>query len=74
MRQPITPTEIDPDMTVDEIMRRWTRTIAVVARHGMLCIGCPIGAFHTLSDACSEHGIQEDALRRDLLAVMRGED
>lgn len=51
----------DPDMTIDTIMRRWPATIEVLIRHRMLCVGCPIGAFHTVMDACKEHGIDEDA-------------
>lgn len=39
------PISIDPDMTVDEIMRRWPSTIRVMMRHRMLCLGCPIGIF-----------------------------
>ena len=65
------PTRIDPDMTVDEIMRRWPSTIGVAIRHGMLCVGCPIGIFHTVTDACAAHGLDEDALSTELLDAMR---
>jgi hybrid cluster-associated redox disulfide protein len=64
---------IDPDMTVDEVMRRWPATIAVVLRHGMLCVGCPIGPFHTVTDACIEHGVDETTFVRELIAAIRGE-
>lgn len=67
------PLSIDPDMTVDEIMRRWPATIRVFIRHRMLCIGCPIGIFHTVSDACAAHGLDEEAFSRELLAAMRGD-
>ena len=50
---------LDPDMPVDEIMRRWPSTIAVMIRHGMLCVGCPIGGFHTITDACREHHVAQ---------------
>ncbi|MEQ8451649.1 MAG: DUF1858 domain-containing protein [Nitratireductor sp.] len=62
--------QIDPDMSVDEIMRRWPSTIAVMIRHGMLCVGCPIGGFHTVTDACREHDVEEDRFVRELEAVM----
>ncbi|MBX3574037.1 MAG: DUF1858 domain-containing protein [Mesorhizobium sp.] len=65
------PTRIDPDMTVDEIMRRWPSTIGVAIRHGMLCVGCPIGIFHTVTDACAAHGLDEDAFSAELLDAMR---
>ena len=63
---------IDPDMPVDEIMRRWPATIGVVIGHGMLCVGCPIGAFHTVADACREHGVAEHDFVRELEAAMAG--
>lgn len=65
------PLAIDPDMTVDEIMRRWPATIRVFIRHRMLCIGCPIGAFHTVRDACDAHQLDEDSFLRELLAAMQ---
>lgn len=65
------PNAIDPDMTMDEIMRRWPSTIRVVIRHGMLCVGCPIGMFHTVTDACAAHGIDEEAFSSELLLAMR---
>mgnify|MGYP001324485369 FL=1 len=65
------PINIDPDMTVDEIMRRWPSTIGVAIRHGMFCVGCPIGIFHTVTDACAAHGVDEDAFSAELLDAMR---
>lgn len=63
---------LDPDMPVDEIMRRWPSTIQVMIHHGMLCVGCPIGTFHTVADACREHGVAEDSFVRDLEAAIAG--
>lgn len=65
------PTSIDPDMTVDEIMRRWPSTIGVAIRHGMLCVGCPIGVFHTVTDACAAHGLDETAFSAELLDAIQ---
>jgi hybrid cluster-associated redox disulfide protein len=67
------PTSIDPDMTVDEIMRRWPATIRVVIRHKMLCVGCPIAIFHTVTDACAAHAIDEASFSEALLAAMRSD-
>ncbi len=63
---------LDPDMPVDEIMRRWPSTIAVMIRHGMLCIGCPIGGFHIVADACREHGVAEAVFMAELEAAIAG--
>jgi hybrid cluster-associated redox disulfide protein len=65
-------TILDPDMPVDEIMRRWPATIRVFMRHRMLCIGCPIGVFHTVTDACIAHRLDQDGFEAELIAAMRG--
>jgi len=63
---------LDADLPVDEIMRRWPSTIAVMIRHGMLCVGCPIGGFHTVTDACREHGVVEADFVAELEAAIIG--
>lgn len=65
------PRSIDPNMTVDEIMRRWPDTIHVMIRHKLLCIGCPFGTFHTVADACAIHEIDGKGFAADLLSVMQ---
>jgi hybrid cluster-associated redox disulfide protein len=67
------PSAIDPDMPVDEIMRRWPATIRVMIRHHMLCIGCPIGVFHTVGDAAAAHRLEEAGLTDELLAAARAD-
>ncbi|WP_246678126.1 DUF1858 domain-containing protein [Mesorhizobium sp. B1-1-7] len=58
------------DVTIDAIMREWPATIRVVLQHGMLCVGCPIAPFHTISEAAREHGLSEESLRFDLDAAI----
>lgn len=61
----------DPDMPVAEIMRTWPMTVPVFIAHGMFCVGCMIGPFHTLQDACLEYGIDHDTLLAELRAAVR---
>ncbi len=61
---------LDDDMTVEAIMRRWPAAVPVMARYRMLCIGCPVGAFHTISDACAEHGLDEEAVVAELMQAI----
>ena len=63
-----------PDMMMDDIMRRWPQTIRVLLRHHLLCVGCPIAGFHTLEDACREHGQDETSLREDILQAIAAKD
>ena len=66
--------DIDPDLSVDEIMRRWPAAIGVFLQWQMLCVGCPIGMFHTVGDACEAHDIAEGTFSRDLASAVHGQD
>ena len=58
---------------VDDIMRRWPATIRVFLDHKMRCVGCPIACFHTVEDACREHGTDMAAFLADLRRVAEGD-
>jgi len=60
----------DPDMPIDMVMRRWPATMKVLMRHRMLCVGCPIGGFHTITEACQEHGLDEETLVGELATAI----
>ncbi|OBQ71205.1 DUF1858 domain-containing protein [Mesorhizobium erdmanii] len=62
------------DATMDEIMRMSPAAIRIVLRHGMLCVGCPIASFHTISDAAREHDLNEQQLNQDLQDALVGKD
>lgn len=64
--------ELD-DLTLDEIMRRWPRTIRVFIEWHLHCVGCPIADFHCLADSADEHGYELEDLRQAVqLAVDTG--
>ena len=63
---------IEATHTVDDIMRRWPVTIRVFLIHRMRCIGCPIACFHTVEDACREHGADCRRFLADLRAAVDG--
>ena len=67
------PPTIGSGMTVDEIMRRWPSTIRVFIHYRMLCIGCPIGIFHTVADACDAHRVDLKPFSEELLEAMRSD-
>ena len=58
---------IDSHLLVDDVMSRWPATIRVFLDFRMSCVGCPIAGFHSVEDACREHGID----REDFLAALR---
>ena len=47
------------DTLVDDVMRERPATIRVFLDYRMKCVGCPIGCFHTVADACREHDVEE---------------
>lgn len=49
----------DPDLLLRDLMEIWPETIPVFMRHKMLCVGCVIGPYHTVTDACSEYGLDK---------------
>ena len=51
---------------VDEVMSRRPETIRIVRAFKKRCVGCPIGTFHTVDDACREHGIDRDKFLKAL--------
>jgi len=64
---------IEPDDLVDEVMRSHPTTIRVFLDFKMGCVGCPIACFHTVDDACGEHGIDRRAFLQALRNVARHE-
>ena len=66
--------KIGSDDIVGEVMTAWPATVRVFLDFRMGCVGCPISGFHTVSDACQEHGINRDkflaALRAAANSVM----
>jgi len=62
------------DATMDEIMHGSPAAIRVVLQHGMLCVGCPIASFHTVSDAAREHDLNGELLSRDLQTAIESSE
>lgn len=61
----------DPDLSIDELMKRWPKTIPVFVRHKMLCVGCMVNPFHTVLDACLEYGLDYDVFSKELADAAR---
>lgn len=61
------PELTDPDLPLDELMTQWPETVSVFLKHGMLCVGCLISPFHTVTDACREYHLNEDAFLTELM-------
>ncbi|WP_068082968.1 DUF1858 domain-containing protein [Polycladidibacter stylochi] len=56
----------NPDMTLDRLMEQCPQTIPVFLKYKMLCVGCLVNPFHTISDACEEYKLDEQDFRCEL--------
>lgn len=65
---------VEATQLVDDVMRQWPATIRVFLNHKMRCVGCPIACFHTIDDACREHGADRTKFLADLMKVVAGEE
>jgi len=60
--------EITKDMTIQEVVQRNPETIRVFLEHGLHCIGCAVARYENIEQGALAHGIDVDALVRDLNA------
>lgn len=65
------PSIDDPDLTLSDLFDHWPDAIGVFLAHRMLCVGCLISPFHTISDACQEYGLDESAFRAEIRSKIR---
>jgi hybrid cluster-associated redox disulfide protein len=52
---------VESDTLVDDVMCQAPATIRIFLDFRMKCVGCPIACFHTVDDACREHGVERVA-------------
>jgi hybrid cluster-associated redox disulfide protein len=67
------PMHLAVDEIVDELMRKSPSAIAVFLKYQMKCVGCPIGPFHTIEDACREHSVDRAAFIADVRRAIDAE-
>lgn len=66
---------ITKEMPIGEIVQMYPQTVKVFLSHGLMCIGCAAARFENLAQGATAHGIDVDALVKDLnAAIGNGED
>ncbi|NVN88106.1 MAG: DUF1858 domain-containing protein [Rhodopseudomonas sp.] len=58
------------DSLVDTVMKGSPATIRVFLDFKLGCVGCPIASFHSVEDACREHGIDHESFLAALRAAI----
>ncbi|AUR01195.1 DUF1858 domain-containing protein [Phaeobacter inhibens] len=56
----------DPDLPLDVLITIWPETVRVFMDHDMLCVGCMVSPFHSVSEACAEYHLDEEVFRAAL--------
>ena len=57
---------ITKDMGIIEIVTKYPDTVDVFVKYGMGCIGCMASRFENLEQGAQAHGIDVDAMVKDL--------
>ncbi|MBI9082788.1 MAG: DUF1858 domain-containing protein [Desulfobacterales bacterium] len=55
---------LSPDITVKDLLDRYPRLLQLFMDLGLLCVGCPAEAFHTLADVSKEYNLNLNQLCR----------
>jgi len=61
---------ITKDMAISQIVQMYPETVSVFLNHGLMCIGCAAARFETLEQGAMAHGIDVEALVKDLNAAV----
>lgn len=60
---------ITKEMPISKAVQKYPATIAVFLHHGLMCFGCAIARFESIEQGALAHGIDVEALLRDLNTV-----
>lgn len=62
---------LSSDTTVKELLDRYPQTLQLLMDLGMLCVGCPAEAFHTVADVAREYHLDLNQLHQRIDHVIR---
>lgn len=58
--------KISKDMGISEVIQKYPDLIPVFIQHGLGCIGCAMAQFESIEQGAMAHGMDIDALMKDL--------
>jgi hybrid cluster-associated redox disulfide protein len=61
--------QITKDMKIDEVIKRYPKTIETFERFGLRCSSCSVSAFEYIEEGARSHGIDIDILLHELNRV-----
>lgn len=54
------------EMSIGQIVEQYPETVPVFLKHGLMCFGCAVARFENVEQGAKAHGIDTDALVKDL--------
>jgi hybrid cluster-associated redox disulfide protein len=57
---------ITKDMSIQDIVSKYPDAVDVFSHHGLHCVGCFAATYESLEQGASAHGLDTDALLKDL--------
>lgn len=57
---------ITADMKIEEIVAKYPQAIGIFFQYGLGCVGCHAASFESLAEGATMHGIDPDAILKDL--------
>lgn len=64
--------KITRDMPIGTVVKAHPETVPVFFKHGLHCIGCHVAAYESIADGALVHGIDVNALMKDLNDAVGG--
>jgi hybrid cluster-associated redox disulfide protein len=61
---------ITKNLPIGEVVRKYPETVPVFMEHGLGCFGCAIARFENVEQGAIAHGIDVEALIKDLNAAI----
>ena len=61
---------LSPGITVKKLLDRYPQLLQLFMDLGLLCIGCPVEAFHTLADVAREYHLDLNQLLQRIDTVI----
>jgi hybrid cluster-associated redox disulfide protein len=61
---------ITKEMPIGEVVQTYPQTIEIFLQHGLMCFGCAIARFENIEQGAMAHGINVEALMKDLNAAI----
>jgi hybrid cluster-associated redox disulfide protein len=62
--------KITKEMPIGQVVQDYPQTVPVFLRHGLMCFGCAIAQYENVEQGAVAHGINVEALMKDLNAAV----